>query len=130
MAGIIRRLLDSKTHYRVTMRSGVPGVGAFNRHTNEIQWDPHASMSTTGGCMSPALVLGHELAHADGWDSGVVSYIFRQAWPDSAYDDLEEKRVIAGPETAAARTLGEPTREDHSGDARYSPSSTSRTCRH
>lgn len=128
LALIIQQLQASKTVYRVNLTKGVEGVGGFNRGTNEILWDPHASAAITGGCVSPAFVLGHELAHAQGWDSGKISYVFRELWPAGAYGNREEQRVITGPETAAARTLGEPMRQNHIANPAYSPNPTSRTC--
>jgi hypothetical protein len=57
------------------------------------------------------LGLGHEMAHADaGFWAQLIGWI---PWP--GYDNLEERRVITGPETAAAMTLGEATRTDHGG---------------
>lgn len=59
--------------------------------------------------MSPALILGHEMAHATGGpESGSLAKI-----KVPGYDNLEEHRVISGPETDAARTLGEGVRTDH-----------------
>jgi hypothetical protein len=126
LALIIQRLQASKTVYRVTIGSGVQG--GFSPGANEILWDSHASATITGGCVSPAFILGHELAHAEGWDSGKVSYFFRDNWPAGAYGNREEQRVITGPEAAAARALGEPMRQNHVGNPAYSPSPTSRTC--
>jgi len=74
--------------------------------------DPTSALRTTfGGKQTPALGLGHEMAHADAsfWDR-LIGWV---PWP--SYDNLEEPRVITGPETAAARTLGEAIRTDHGG---------------
>jgi len=77
-----------------------------------VMWDPYAaSCLSSGGTRSPALILGHELAHILGPQAPRT--------PVANYDDLEEKRVIAGPETAAARTLGEGVRTDHRGTYYY-----------
>jgi hypothetical protein len=66
------------------------------------------------------LLLGHELAHAD---TNFFGFIYRRMLhrgvPD--YDNLEERRVITGPEADAARTLGEGTRTDHRGGLYITP---------
>src|SRR5580692_1933373 len=37
----------------------------FDPRTDTIAWDPYSALRTTnGGCQSPALGLGHEVAHA------------------------------------------------------------------
>ena len=78
-----------------------------------VNWDPHSALATTsGGRQSPALGLGHELAHAVEAPSLRDRYS-AQAVP--AYDDAEERRVIRGVESHAARTLGEGVRSDHDG---------------
>jgi hypothetical protein len=72
--------------------------------------------------MSPALALGHELAHADAnfWDRLIGQF------PSSQYDTQEEQRVITGPEAAAANTLGEDVRTSHQGSFYPVPSPTER----
>jgi hypothetical protein len=85
----------------------------FEPQTNTIAWDPYSALRTTGGGrQSPALGLGHEVAHAvepraieDRLSHHRVAH----------YDNAEERRVIRGPECRAARTLGESTRTDHDG---------------
>ena len=60
--------------------------------------------------MSPALALGHEMAHArHPWIGFVLGFLS----DPGRYDTLEERRVTKGAETAAAHTLGEPTRASH-----------------
>lgn len=78
--------------------------------------------------MSPALALGHELAHADAYNYNSFTFKLRVRIPDNQYDTAEEKRVITGPEASAAATLGEPRRFSHSGTDRVEPRSTSRNC--
>jgi hypothetical protein len=85
----------------------------FDPRTNTIAWDPYSALRTTGGGhQSPALGLGHEVAHA----------VEARAIEDrlshhrvAHYDNAEERRVIRGSECHAARTLGESTRTDHDG---------------
>jgi len=125
MAGIIRNLDKSSTVYRVVFNK--VGDDRFIPGTNTVMWDPNSSLRTTlGGCQSAALGLGHELAHADSF--GFTRSI-RQMISAGPYQNMEEKRVITGPEASAARTFGEPLRYDHYGTPKLDPTSTSRTCR-
>src|SRR4029079_9598646 len=78
-----------------------------------VQWDPPSSIDHSNGCMSPALALGHELAHADQFDTHPFRYMWDKLHTAGAYDNREEQRVITGPEAHAANTLGEATRNDH-----------------
>lgn len=85
----------------------------FDFEHRAVTWDPHSALrTTTGGAQSPALGLGHELVHAD---EAADKREYLATTFDAAYDDKEERRVIVGAETHAARTLGEGTRHDHSG---------------
>jgi hypothetical protein len=85
----------------------------FDPSDDEIAWDPYSALRTTnGGRQSPALGLGHEVDHAVE-DPRTEERL--QDTPDVRYDNAEERRVIAGSETHAARTLGECVRRDHSG---------------
>ena len=110
MARIINALESSSTVYTVITNN--VDDDSYSYSTRTIYWDPHSALCTTsGGTQSPALGLGHEAAHAKGGFFGqLLNYI---PWP--AYDTLEERRVIVGPETTAAGTLGEGIRTDHAG---------------
>jgi RHS repeat-associated protein len=126
MKAIIRHLRSSSTVYHLEfVRHGQDG---FYPLSNTVYWDPTSSLiPTSGGCQSAALGLGHEFAHADS--SRILSFI-RGVIPAGVYTNREELRVVTGPETSAARTLGESVRHDH--DARRltrDPRSTSRECR-
>ncbi len=57
--------------------------------------------------MSPALALAHELAHADA----PAFHWLRKLIPAGRFGNLEERRVILGPERAAAQSLGEGMRD-------------------
>lgn len=81
-----------------------------------IAWDPHSALRTTrGGCQSPALGLLHEEDHAFGRITAPKVQQRLLGTPDRCYDNLEEKRVIAGVETRAAKILGEGIRTNHRG---------------
>lgn len=96
-------------HLRINDRNN----DRFDPNTDDISWDPYSAMRTTnGGTQSPALGLGHELAHA------VESPAREERLNDQSvpgYDTAEEERVIRGSERRAARTLGEGVRFDHRG---------------
>ena len=80
---------------------------------NTIAWDPYSALRTTnGGRQSPALGLGHEVDHAV--ESRAKALRLMNHF-DARYDTAEERRVILGSETHAARMLGEGTRRDHAG---------------
>ncbi len=85
----------------------------FDPQTNTIAWDPYSALRTTnGGRQSPALGLGHEVDHAVEKRSQARRLMNHF---DPKYDNAEERRVILGSETHAARTLGEGLRQDHRG---------------
>jgi hypothetical protein len=85
----------------------------FDPSDDEIAWDPYSALRTSrGGSQSPALGLGHEVDHAVE-DPAIAKRLTNT--PDPRYDNGEERRVITGSETHAARTLGESVRYDHDG---------------
>lgn len=116
--GVERTLIDRLERAPEDCRIAVNrrGNDSYDPNAHVIHWDPTSALrTTTGGRQSPALGLGHEIDHA-------VEAIYRPATSDrlsasfdAAYDDKEERRVITGSETHAARTLGEDTRRDHAG---------------
>jgi len=112
MVQIIQDLNASPTIFTVVPNS--INNDSYNPTTHTINWDPHSALRcTSGGRQSPALGLGHEMAHGDaGWWDRLVGGMTVGA---GNYDNWEEWRVIAGPETSAANTLGEDTRTDHRG---------------
>lgn len=98
-------------HYRLTINHR--NDDHFDPDTDTIAWDPHSALRTCGGGrQSPALGLGHEIDHAVEDRSCERRLAAR---PSRAYDTAEERRVIAGSERHAARTLGESVRYDHAG---------------
>ena len=88
----------------------------YNPEAKTIVWDSHSALETTdGGKQTPALGLGHEAEHALGDIEGTMESTYPD--PESPYDTAEEKRVIEGWETPAAKKAGEGTRSDHGGRA-------------
>lgn len=96
------------------------GDDHFDVNTHTITWDPHSALMTSDrGHQTPALGLGHEVDHAVNSSRNTIRLANTY---DVRYDNLEERRVITGSETHAARTLGESVRRDHGGTT-YSVSS-------
>jgi hypothetical protein len=111
MAAVIDDLTASSTTYTVAVNSS--GDDRYDPRNTTIHWDPNSALYTTsGGTQTPALGLGHEMAHAD---ASSLMYALRQLIPFGVYDTLEEYRVIQYYETPAAITLGEGVRYDHRG---------------
>ncbi len=91
------------------------GNDRYDPNTRTVYWDPNSALETTGGGhQTPALGLGHEMAHATG-NSHMTSELSGIA--DPRYTNMEERRVILNYEDPAARQLGESTRSDHFGTA-------------
>ena len=108
---LFERLDRSAHHFH--LRIDRRGDDHFDPDTNTIAWDPYSALRTTrGGTQSPALGLGHEVAHAVENPTREAALSAR-ALP--RYDDAEERRVIRGSECHAAHTLGEAVRFDHRG---------------
>ncbi|MFD1802272.1 RHS repeat-associated core domain-containing protein [Mixta tenebrionis] len=126
MKKIIKKLEKSSKTYTINYFDEMNGY--FDPNTDEISWNPKMAIDCTnnGGSLSPAMVLGHELAHAKrSWYHKLLSKI-NDGKDYGDYDNYEEKRVITGPEHHAAKTLGEGVRYDHRGSPRIVSSPTSR----
>jgi hypothetical protein len=121
MAQIINDLEQSSTEYDIVYNNVDDDRYIYATHT--IRWDPHSALRCTAGGQSPALGLGHEMAHADfpSFFGRLLGYI---PWGD--YLNLEEWRVITGAETTAANTLNEATRTNHGGTTYPVPTPISR----
>ncbi|HLI95524.1 MAG TPA: hypothetical protein VKT72_05465 [Candidatus Baltobacteraceae bacterium] len=110
---LFERLDSSSRHFHLTTNRH--DDDHFDPNTNTIAWDPYSALRTTrGGTQSPALGLGHEIAHAVEAPQREARLSAR-ALP--GYDNAEERRVIRGSERHAAHTLGEGVRFDHRGKA-------------
>jgi hypothetical protein len=121
MAQIIKDLNDSSTVYNINYIND--GNDQYNPANNTISWDPHSALrNTCGSTQTPALGLGHEMAHADAslWDR-LIGWL-----PSTDYDNWEEMRVIIGPELNAAWNLGEGIRANHGGTPYVVPTPISR----
>ena len=89
------------------------GNDRYDPNTRTVYWDPHSALrTTTGGHQTPALGLGHEMAHATG---NHRQYDTLSSRPDARYANKEERRVIRNYENPAARQLGESLRYNHAG---------------
>ncbi|HEB1543726.1 TPA: RHS repeat-associated core domain-containing protein, partial [Escherichia albertii] len=91
----------------------------FDPNTMTIYWNSRAALfcSTEKGSVSqtPALGLGHELAHAQSYLTDKYNYMALFHRADKQYENKEEARVITLIEYHAAKTLGECTRTAHDG---------------
>ena len=111
MRQVFERVEHSRTEY--TLHVVHNGDDYYDPNSHTIAWDPHSALRTTsGGRQSPALGLGHELAHAAERSSRYDVHCDVRL---RGYDNAEERRVIRGAEAHAARTLGEAGRFDHRG---------------
>ncbi|MHB8462107.1 MAG: hypothetical protein ACYDA1_05640 [Vulcanimicrobiaceae bacterium] len=89
------------------------GNDRFDPNSDTIYWDPTSALKTSdGGHQSPALGLGHEVDHAVERRCTLSRLSHLRC---HAFDNDEERRVIRGSETQAARYLGESVRTDHGG---------------
>jgi hypothetical protein len=133
MSQIIEDLENSPTEYDINYTDSSAGYqrDQFDPSSNAISWDPSAAICADDGSrISPALALGHEMAHADigFWDGLLESWDRLTGNYDIPnYDTVEERRVITGPEAAAARHLGEDVRTTHHGSFYQVPSPVSRS---
>ena len=112
MAQVIDNLAQSPIAYQIKYLND--GDDGYSSVTHTIYWDPNSALCMKGGGkQTPALGLGHELAHGTAnFGEQLISLL-----PVSGgYDYAEEWRVISGPEFNAAITLGETPRFKHSGD--------------
>ncbi|GAB2591712.1 RHS repeat-associated core domain-containing protein [Dyella jejuensis] len=115
MANLIKRLEDSPVIFVINYSKDgedlyQPAAGLGLQDYSNIYWDPYSALRVTnGGSQTPALGLGHELAHAG---ASPVDRIVGNAFA-SGYQNYEEKRVIDEYETPAAINLGEGIRDNH-----------------
>ena len=111
MRTVIAKVEHSRTE--LTLRIVHNGADRYEPDSHTVVWDPLSALRTTaGGRQTPALGLGHELAHAAAGPS-VLDRGMRTRL--RGYDNAEERRVVRGAEAHAARTLGEAARSDHRG---------------
>ncbi|MGZ3498000.1 MAG: hypothetical protein ACXWNK_16935 [Vulcanimicrobiaceae bacterium] len=110
---ILDKLEHAKHEYRIDFIAN--GNDRFEG-SDTIAWDPHSALRTTsGGRQTPALGLLHEEDHAYEREINARRQGRLLSEADCAYDNREERRVIAGVETRAATALGEGVRTDHAG---------------
>lgn len=108
---LFERLDASTRHFRLAIDHR--DDDHFDPNSNTIAWDPYSALRTRqGGTQSPALGLGHEVAHAVEAPAREDRLSAREL---PRYDNAEERRVIRGSERHAALTLGEAVRYDHRG---------------
>ena len=124
---MIAELSASKTHYQIIIKLAknhtdtttdefLPNDIAHN--TKSIPWDPIASLvfkePGNSGSISPAVALGHELAHAYHFDTDPASFIQRYVnTRDPVYDNAEEALTIKSFENVAAKFFHQGVRSRH-----------------
>jgi len=123
--------LTGRAEPTVVIVSEIGFISWFDPRKNTIYWSPNTSISYKGQGgrpgnegtwdASPALVLLHEVAHAVGFHNNPNNYGKANEPDGTPYDNPEEKRVITGVETPAAKQLGEPTRTTHGGTPNTEP---------
>jgi hypothetical protein len=119
---IIHRLQCSPKHYSILPDNTINYADNFNPSSDggTIWWNPNAILTDGNVNLSADSILGHELSHADGWNTDPTAYNDRvNAKTHDAYDNLEEKRVIQGPEAIFQMNTGQGIRQDHRGDLHY-----------
>ncbi|MCF0216383.1 MAG: hypothetical protein HUK21_07915 [Fibrobacteraceae bacterium] len=85
-----------------------------------IDWDPYSALAFGEGLsQSPALGFLHEADHALESLQNPAEYSNGLLVKDKLFDDNEERRVIQGSETRAARKLGEDVRDSHGGVSKF-----------
>jgi hypothetical protein len=117
-------------------RYEIDGAGTedshYNPDTGKTHWNPNMGVQGTDsagnqGELSPAMVLGHELAHAVEHKTNQEQFNSNRRNPyppghkdkegnsDGQYDNPEEKRAIKKIECPCAKKLGELQRNSHKG---------------
>jgi RHS repeat-associated protein len=118
MQKIIKYLETSPERYYVQIVHN--GNDLFHLQTNTIDWDPNSAVAvynkseslvcTENDTQTPALGLGHEMAHAAR--NTLLLYLGYELKFPKGYPNYEEWRVVRGPERTAAKTLGEGIRDN------------------
>jgi RHS repeat-associated protein len=81
-----------------------------SKQTYVIEWNPNEGLVFPEGTQSPALGVLHEAFHAERLLADPEGFSRDKQTSDPIFQDLEEKRVIEGPEAKAAEKLGESRR--------------------
>jgi hypothetical protein len=90
-------------------------IAQFRLTPFPIFWDRHSGLICPNHKrQTPALGLGHELAHAAG-DGKKARHLVQIS--DSEFENKEERRVITSYEIPAAKQFGEGVRWGHGGDS-------------
>lgn len=113
MAKVVRQAADLKVEIRFSNNSR---DGFYDPSSHYIQWDSLNGVHVwdskgNSGIMSPASVLGHEMAHATDPKLAINRTI---KIPD--YDTAAEVYAIDKIETPFNRKMGEPVRDNHRGE--------------
>lgn len=117
---------DSDEIYKVVVSKNSKETSAYDPFTRTIFWDCNMGVVTNyrycgdiKGSLSPAVVLGHEVAHQEDHRKDTKRHNDRKKKKDPDYSNEEERRVIEELEVPTARHLGETTRSGHHGEPSY-----------
>jgi RHS repeat-associated protein len=122
MAQVIKTLEDSPQNFYVVFNNNKDDYYCATHAqacgpVHSVHWDRHIGLvCTNGGRITPALALGHELAHAAG-DGKKARHLL--TIPDPDFDNKEERRVQTTYEIPAATQFGEGIRWNHGGQSFY-----------
>jgi RHS repeat-associated protein len=119
---IFDRIAADKNHTVTVVESKALGrnldqIKGTNKGNSSFAWNPRAAIAFPGGRQSPASVLTHEAAHADRIASDVqgARNDFGQTRGAGPFGNMEDRRVILGPESRAANILHEDARSSAAG---------------
>jgi len=123
MSEVISQLESSSNVYTIVPTDHMPPYSnRYDPETRTIYWMPHKALKVDP-CkkgQTPALALGHELAHAYNDDNDRDAMLERAMTPTGdAYENEEEKNVIRMFENNAAMDLGESLRFWHQQPSNY-----------
>ena len=107
MRSVLRRLSDSGNIVFVTYHPAHTKFLFHNPGNLRIQWNPYLGLQDVTGYLSPAMLLGHELGHAQFTSSercAMHACERPQGFQNEAFG-VEEACVIATVEQPAAREL-------------------------
>ncbi|MEG2600042.1 MAG: RHS repeat-associated core domain-containing protein [Muribaculaceae bacterium] len=104
---IIKLEQDPNVILTIDDKSG-QGVDMFDSKNNILNFDPdNGALVGEGNIVSPATIMVHEFDHATQFYNNKDKYLSDVKTKDANYKNNEEKRVITGSETNAARAFGE-----------------------
>lgn len=100
--------IATNSKYQIQVKESQSDNGAYEGATNTINWNPNIAMITENNTvLSPASIFEHEAAHGKSFNDDPTAHQARQRTLVPGYKNLEEYRVVTGPEQTVARANGE-----------------------